>query len=156
MAHFDSPGSFAPGPAHGATSSADVSTFETSLGTSVGKMEEQMRRIEKQETRIREFEKRLDARETRTTEILIVFIALFAFLSVNINIFTRLNNIYSAIWFMLLMTICSLLLVGTLFLFIHQRGKWYELLLVLGFLIAITALLVVPHVGLLNNQLNPS
>lgn len=144
-----------PGARRGETTSADISSIETSLNATIRKTEDQMIRIEEQEGRIRRFEERLEVRETRTIEMLAILITLFTFLSVNINIFTRVNDIYTAVWFMLLMTICSLLIASALFFFIHNRGKWYQLLLVIVFLIAVTLLLIVPNLNLVGLRLNP-
>jgi heme/copper-type cytochrome/quinol oxidase subunit 4 len=153
MTPFDS---HAPEPFRGRTSGADISTAETRLGATIEKMEEQMLRIDEQETRMRRFEERLESREKRGTETLAVYIALFTFLSVNVNIFTRITDPYAAIWFMLLMAISSIIIASSLFFFLHNRGKWYQLLLVLAFLIALTVLLVVPHLGAADLRLNPA
>lgn len=155
MTPFESRDTPMSGTTSGRTTSADISTLQTSLEITMRKMEEQVTRIREQEERVRAFEEKLDVRETRKVEILAILITLFTFLSININIFTRVNDIYTAIWFMLLMTICSLIIASALFLFIHNRSKWYQLLLVLLFLIAITVLLVMPNVNLIDIRLNP-
>jgi hypothetical protein len=145
---------FGQGSARGATGGADVSTFQTKLDAAVRKMEEQVVKVEEQEGRIRKFEEKLEARETRAAETLAVYVTLFTFLSVNINIFTRVSDLYTAIWFMLLMTVCALIIASSLFFFLHNRGKWQQLLLVVAFLVALTALLVVPSLNS-RMELNP-
>lgn len=83
------------------------------------------------------FETKIENKETKTTEILAIFITLFTFISVNVNIFTKVSDVYTAIWFMLLMTACSILLLSFLFLVIRSKNDWKiwtGLLLSLAFL----------------------
>jgi heme/copper-type cytochrome/quinol oxidase subunit 4 len=70
------------------------------------------------------FETKIENKETKTTEILAIFITLFTFISVNVNIFTKVSDVYTAIWFMLLMTTCSILLLSFLFLVIKSKNDW--------------------------------
>ena len=85
----------------------------------------------------KEFIQRIEERETKTIEILAIFITLFTFISVNVNIFTKAADAYTAIWFMLIMTACSVALLSFMFIVINTKNdwkKWIGLLLVLCFL----------------------
>lgn len=70
------------------------------------------------------FNERAENKEMKTTEILAIFITLFTFISVNVSIFARVSDIYTAILFMLLMTICSIILLSFLFLIIRSKNDW--------------------------------
>src|SRR5258708_3661092 len=60
----------------------------------------------------KEFEDKAQERQVRTTEILALFITLFTFISVNVTIFTKVKDLMTAVVFMGLMTICSLILLS--------------------------------------------
>lgn len=60
------------------------------------------------------FDNRISEREARTTEILAIFITLFTFISVNVSVFTKTTDLLSAVVFMVLMTLCSIVLVSFL------------------------------------------
>ena len=66
---------------------------------------------------------RIEIKETKTTEILAIFITLFTFISVNVSIFTRVSDISTAIWFFLLMTFCSIILVSVLIILLGREKK---------------------------------
>ena len=100
------------------------------------------------------FNERVENKEMKTTEILAIFITLFTFISVNVNIFTKVSDVYTAIWFMLLMTACSVLLLSFLFLIIRSKNNWkvwVGLMIVLAF---ITFLILVTISGNWNPKLN--
>jgi hypothetical protein len=74
------------------------------------------KQIEKQvklqlEKKVKEIEKKISYKEIKSTELLGIFVALFTFVSVNINIFTKVENLSTAIWFMIIMTACCLVIV---------------------------------------------
>lgn len=70
-----------------------------------------------------EFDKKIEERQEKTTEILAIFITLFTFISVNVNIFTRVSDLFSAIWFVILMTACSVILVSILIILVGRDKK---------------------------------
>jgi len=70
------------------------------------------------------FRKEMKEREIKTTEMLAIFITLFTFISVNVSIFNRVQDVYTAAWFMLLMTACSVFLLSFLFIVIRSKGNW--------------------------------
>jgi len=93
------------------------------------------------------FDEKIDKKETKTTEILAIFITLFTFISVNVQIFTKIQDIYTAVWFMSLMTISSLILLSFLFIVINTKNdwkKWLGLMVVLMFLCGLIILLMSP------------
>jgi len=98
---------------------------------------------------------KIDAKETRTTEVLAIFITLFTFISVNVNIFSKVTDIKRAIFFMILMTICSLVLLSFCFIAINdQKRNWFQwgallvCLFFLAFMICVTQFLPSLNVAL--------
>lgn len=78
--------------------------------------------------RIKELTKELNiqkeeykARESKTIETMAVFVALFTYISVNVNIFTRVSDVLSAIWFMLIMTTCCFLVLSFVSLILNPK-----------------------------------
>lgn len=69
------------------------------------------------------FEQKIENKETKTTEVLAIFITLFTFISANITIFTKVDDIKRAVFFMLLMTLCSISLLSFTFISINQQKK---------------------------------
>jgi hypothetical protein len=47
-----------------------------------------------------------------------IFTFLFTFIGANINIFTKMQYLYQAIWFMILMTICTLIIIFTFLIYL--------------------------------------
>ncbi|MFA7194076.1 MAG: hypothetical protein WC087_04135 [Candidatus Paceibacterota bacterium] len=84
---------------------------------------------------------KIEKKETKTTEMLAIFITLFTFISVNITIFTKVSDIKRAVFFMILMVLCSATLVSFLFISINSDKKnifqWIALLFSLGLMILI-------------------
>lgn len=102
----------------------------------------------------KDFNNRITERETRTTEILAIFITLFTFISVNVTIFSKVNDLMTGVTFMILMTLCSTFLLSftlmivnhalpnritswglilslaglTLIIFLATSGKWNPIL----------------------------
>ncbi len=104
------------------------------------------------------FEDKIEKKETKTIEILAIFITLFTFISVNVNIFTRVADVYTAVWFMLLMTICSIVLLLFLFLIISIKSNSSWKIWTLLTIIAISLFATVFLTGNSKNwnpQLNP-
>ena len=87
------------------------------------------------------FEERIEKKETKTTEVLAIFITLFTFISANITIFTKVSDIKRAVFFMVLMTLCSITLLSFTFISINEQKKnifqWIALLASLGLMIII-------------------
>lgn len=85
------------------------------------------------------FEDKIENKETKTTEVLAIFITLFTFISANITIFTKVDDIKRAVFFMLLMTLCSITLLSFTFISINQQKKnifqWIGLLFSIGLMI---------------------
>ena len=85
------------------------------------------------------FETKIENKETKTTEILAIFITLFTFISANITIFTKVTDIKRAVFFMLFMTLCSTSLLSFTFISINQQKKnifqWIGLLCSIGLMV---------------------
>lgn len=107
------------------------------------------------ENKTKEFEKKIDEKETKTTEILAIFIGLFTFISVNVSLFTRLQDMQTAIWFMLIMTFCLTFFLSFLFIIINKTLP--NRITFLGLIISLVTLLllaVLPKILNWNIQLN--
>lgn len=101
------------------------------------------------------FETRIENKEVKTTEILAIFITLFTFISVNVNIFTRADDLYTAIYFMGIMTLCCLILVSVLFLLISSRVNFSAIIIFVLSIIFLSSLLVVAkHIPNWNPKIN--
>lgn len=59
--------------------------------------------------------------QTRIVEALAIFVVLFTFISVNIQIFTKTKDLFSATIFMILMTICSGILISFPLILLHAN-----------------------------------
>lgn len=80
--------------------------------------------------------------KTRNTVLasLALFASFFSFLSVNISIFSRINDLSLAAWFMLLMLACLLVFISVFFLFLFASEKkvgWFWAIPLLIFILAI-------------------
>ncbi|MFZ3020138.1 MAG: hypothetical protein WA051_01280 [Minisyncoccia bacterium] len=64
-------------------------------------------RLEKAEARERD-------QQNKLTELLAILFGLFTFISVNISVFSKIDNMKVAVWFMILMTICLILMISFL------------------------------------------
>jgi len=91
---------------------------------------------------LKKIDEKSEKKETKTTEILAIFITLFTFISVNVNIFTRVHDLHSAVWFMILFTMCSLLLVSCLFLLISDKRTHFSIWILVLSILFLTGLLV--------------
>lgn len=100
------------------------------------------------------FNERVENKEMKTTEILAIFITLFTFISVNVNIFTKVSDVYTAIWFMLLMTACSIILLSFLFFIIKSKNDWKIWVGLMIALVFITFLILVTISSKWNPKLN--
>lgn len=100
---------------------------------------------------------KLNEKENKTVEILAIFITLFTFISVNVNIFTRTSDIRTAIIFMILMTLCSIIIASTLLFFIKNPSDVKDIkknwVLFLGLLIPIVTL-IIGIIFVLNDKYN--
>lgn len=88
-----------------------------------------------------------------TIEALAVFVALFTFVSINITIFSRIEYLSAALWFMILMAISQILILIVFLIFLHQEHKkwknWLLPLLLIGILIGLLL------ASMNNDKLNP-
>ena len=113
----------------GAKSSASVvggaQDVEQTTTPSVEKIAKDLRKTIDQMAKT--FDSRIEEKETKTTEILAIFITLFTFISVSVNIFTKVGDLHTAAWFLILMTSCSLLILSSMFLLISNRRNWYSI-----------------------------
>lgn len=113
----------------GAKASADViggaQGVKQATTPSVEKIEKDLRKTIDQMAK--SFDSRIEEKETKTTEILAIFITLFTFISVSVNIFTKVGDLHTAAWFLVLMTSCSLLILSSMILLISNRRNWYSI-----------------------------
>lgn len=65
-------------------------------------------------------ETRLSEREVRVMEVLSIFVAVLIFVSTNITIFSRVQDVVTGVWFMIIMAFCTCFIVSILFLAINQ------------------------------------
>lgn len=100
------------------------------------------------------FEAKMKDREIRTTEILAIFITLFTFISVNVSIFTRVENVQTAAWFILLFTACNLILLSGLFIFISRKRNYFNIIVLLISLSLLVGLLFTTRYTQWNPKLN--
>lgn len=107
------------------------------------------------------FDKKIEEKEAKTTEILAIFITLFTFISVNINIFTRVSDVYTGIWFMLMMTACSILILSVMFVVINSKNDWKVWVAILVALCFLAFLILItisekwnPRLNEVNQQIN--
>jgi len=101
----------------------------------------------KLETVSRDFYKEIKDRELRTTEILAIFFTLFTFISVSINIFTRVEDLFSATWFLFLITSCSIIILSVMFLLISKKINWFAVILLFISLLFIWILLFITTIN---------
>lgn len=109
------------------------------------KAEGLMRKVSKKLTSVaNEFEIRIEEKETKTTEILAIFMTLFTFISVNVSVFTKVKDLITAICFMMIMTMCSTFLLSFTLIVTSKRLPnkitTYGLILSLGGLTLISTL----------------
>jgi heme/copper-type cytochrome/quinol oxidase subunit 4 len=91
----------------------------------------------------KDFKKDLERREARVYEVLTVFVAILTFISVNVTIFTRVQNLSDAVWFMVIMAVCVSFLTSLLLMFLSERQNWFKTtIFILSILIICGALYV--------------
>lgn len=97
------------------------------------KTEEKLKKI------VEDYNSKIHERETKTTEILSIYITLFTFISVNVSIFTKVETLLQAILFMILMTLSSIFLVSYLIFIVNnsKKPKYSIFLIVIIFLLMI-------------------
>lgn len=100
------------------------------------------------------FARKIEEKETRVMEVLAVFVTLFTFISVNINIFKSAQNIHTAVWFMLLMAAISLLILSFMFCLLHAKSDRKVITILLSALMTFIVLLVLPLLFSKNLSLN--
>lgn len=113
----------------------DVEKLESRITDAENKSEARLKEASK------DFDEKMKDREIRTTEVLAIFVTLFTFISVNVSIFTRVEDLHSAVWFIGLFTALSLLLLSSLFLLISKKRNWYAVVILLLSLIFLVGLL---------------
>lgn len=87
--------------------------------------------VEYFEKRLKTVEEKIERDKTTAIEVLGIFVALFTFIAVNVQLFSRIADLASAIWFMLLMSgvIIGILLVIEVVL---NRRTWIALACLTG------------------------
>ncbi|OGL65577.1 hypothetical protein A3B21_03370 [Candidatus Uhrbacteria bacterium RIFCSPLOWO2_01_FULL_47_24] len=106
--------------------------------------------------KIKEVEQKIDSSKINVIEALGIFVALFTFIAVNVQVFSKINDLGSAMWFMLVMGGITLTILLSVEILISGRqqhstsGKltWFQSLIEVtiskfGFLILLAALEVV-------------
>lgn len=115
----------------------DINSARTEIGELEKKLKEEIGKA------VSLFDDKIDKKEIKTTEILAIFITLFTFISVNINIFTRVEDLHTAIFFLILLTSCFAFILGSMFMLISGNKKnWYSIFLIAISLIFMWGLLV--------------
>jgi hypothetical protein len=93
---------------------------------------------EQMEIQSRKFAEDVEKTRIKVTEMIAIFVTLFTFISVNITIFTKVEDLITAIYFMIIMTLCCIILLSTIFLLIDSvsfpLNKIIGLIFVLFFL----------------------
>ena len=88
----------------------------------------------------RRFKRNIEQSRLNIIEVLGIFVALFTFISVNINIFTKVEYLSAAIWFMFIMLVCLVVFVFLLHIVLHRDEKntriWVGIFITLCILIA--------------------
>lgn len=77
-----------------------------------------------------EFEQKIQQQQSKSLDILAIFITLFTFISVNVTIFQKVDN-ERAIYFMLLITFSMITIAWTLFL-ISNYSKYRLIVMIIG------------------------
>jgi magnesium-transporting ATPase (P-type) len=115
---------------------------------------------EKLDDREDKFDIKIDGRELRIMEVLSIFVVIITFVSTNITIFARIDSLATAVWFMILMTVCLTFLVSFLFLVLNNYRivkvpfpKWGIFISIGAMLVLALALILFPS---LNRPLNPA
>lgn len=74
--------------------------------------------------KIREVEQKIDSSKINVIEALGIFVALFTFIAVNVQIFSKINDLGSAMWFMLVMGGITLTILLSVELLIDGRQEY--------------------------------
>ncbi len=91
---------------------------------------------------LQKFESKINEREEKTTQLLAIFITLFTFISVNVTIFTRVQDVSTAAWFMILMALAACFILAFTLVCISSKNKQALFLLLICLVAGIAALLV--------------
>lgn len=86
-------------------------------------------------------------------EALAIFVALFTFVSVNITIFSKVEYLSAALWFMLLMSISEILILSVFLIFLHKEYTNLKIWLIPAILIILLIFLIITTSNY--TQLNP-
>lgn len=105
-----------------ATSTSKTNATETST-IKQDKFMELDKRISSIHKKIKKFEKVLTQKSTKYTEILGIFVALFTFISVNIQIFSKVSTLNDAMVFVILMFFCLIGFVMFLHVTLNHENK---------------------------------
>ncbi len=65
----------------------------------------------------------VDQKAQKTTEMMAIFITLFTFISVNVNVFSNIESLGAAVWFMILMAAASSVLIAVMFFLIDETKE---------------------------------
>jgi len=107
------------------------------------KLQEINDRIKQMEDRAGRFEEDLKMKQSEIIGIMAVFIALFTFISINVTIFTQVKDLMTACVFMLLMTLCTIIILSLCIMLLvgkpASKATTASLVVSLLLLIAVTA-----------------
>jgi len=99
--------------------------------------------IKKSEQKLLEkFNQKIDEKQERTTEILAIFITLFTFISVNITIFVRVQDLQSAAWFIILITLASTFILSFVLFALKRQQNEYSVKALVILIVLIIILLI--------------
>lgn len=140
------------------TASADSSVARVESGTSIAsqmdylksELNKELEALKKRSIRqIAEVEKKINAvqqeqdkNSVRMIEALAIFVTLFTFVSVNITIFSKIDTLSAAIWFMFLFTLSQLTLLSVFIVILNKDYSFKKWGLSITLLITMLALLV--------------
>lgn len=111
--------------------SKKTSVITSSYSQSATPTHEDLKELEKQFKELitkegEKFDKKIQEKETRLTEILAVFVALFTFLSLNVTIFTRVSDAQTAVWIIGMLTVFFTFFISFLLLVLNpdKPSNW--------------------------------
>ena len=77
--------------------------------------------------KIREVEQKIDSSKTDVIQALGIFVALFAFIAINVQIFTKISDLGSAMWFMLVMSGITITILLTIEILIDSHRDYSKI-----------------------------
>lgn len=108
--------------------------------------------VKRLDNEVDKFRQEQERNKIGVIEALAIFVALFTFVSTNIVVFSKIEYLAGAIWFMVLMLICEMCLLSMFLIFLRKEQRnWLLWLVPFGFIICLAGLL---SVTLNNPKLN--